>query len=244
MRIRQRLYTAFFVLILLAAAAGEAGAEQTIVFFRHGEKPSGGLGQLTCQGLNRALALPAVLAAKFDRPSYLYAPNPAVKMNDPAGGYLFYVRPLATIEPTAIQLGLSVNTRYGYTDITGLQNILDPDVEGEHHDFRGLGARAAAEGRPEPHERPWRRGGRAGMDTRRLRQSLHRPRELRGGHDHCHVRTGSRRPERPANQLPWLRNDRPLPPALEISDQRLHLVDLPPLGLDDAVGQGRARGGR
>ena len=26
---------------------------KTIVFFRHGEKPSGGLGQLTCQGLNR-----------------------------------------------------------------------------------------------------------------------------------------------------------------------------------------------
>jgi hypothetical protein len=98
-------------------------AEQTIVFFRHGEKPSGGLGQLTCQGLNRALELPGVLLSKFGAPDYLYAPNPAVKMNDPAGSF-FYVRPLATIEPVAIRAGKSVNTRYGYNDITGLRNVL------------------------------------------------------------------------------------------------------------------------
>jgi hypothetical protein len=93
------------------------------VFFRHGEKPSGGYGQLTCQGLNRALALPAVLLAKFGRPSYLYAPNPAVKISDPAGSF-YYVRPLATIEPTAIRVGLSVNANHGYNDVQGLQNIL------------------------------------------------------------------------------------------------------------------------
>jgi hypothetical protein len=120
---RPRLSAACTLLFLLTATAGVASAQQTLVFFRHGEKPSGGLGQITCQGLNRALALPAVLAAKFDRPSYLYAPNPAVKITDPAGSF-YYVRPLATIEPTAIQLGLSVNTGYGYTDIKGLQNIL------------------------------------------------------------------------------------------------------------------------
>lgn len=112
-----------FVALLLTMAAGAASAEETIVFFRHGEKPSGGYGQLTCQGLNRALALPAVLKSKFARPSYLYAPNPAVKISDPAGSF-YYVRPLATIEPTAIQLGLSVNTGKGYTDITGLQSLL------------------------------------------------------------------------------------------------------------------------
>jgi hypothetical protein len=98
-------------------------AEQTIVFFRHGEKPSGGLGQITCQGLNRALALPDVLIGKFGRPDNLYAPNPAVKISDPAGSF-YYVRPLATIEPTAIRLGLPVNTRYGYSDIAGLQSEL------------------------------------------------------------------------------------------------------------------------
>ena len=123
-----RRWTICIALTLLGAAAGGAHAEETIVFFRHAEKPSGGLGQLTCQGLNRALALPAVLAAKFAKPSYLYAPNPAVKISDPAGSF-YYVRPLATIEPTAIKRGLSVNTKYGYTDIAGLQTLLITPVK-------------------------------------------------------------------------------------------------------------------
>ena len=109
--------------ILVAAGSASLQAEQTIVFFRHGEKPSGGLGQLTCQGLNRALALPDVLLDKFGTPDYLYAPNSAVKMSDPAGSF-YYVRPLATIEPVAIRAGKSVNTRYGYNDISGLRNVL------------------------------------------------------------------------------------------------------------------------
>ena len=120
MRRRHRL--AWLLTIVLSAGAS-LSAEQTIVFFRHGEKPSGGLGQLTCQGLNRALALPDVLLTRFGTPHYLYAPNPAVKMNDPAGSY-FYVRPLATIEPTAIRAVRSVNTNYGYNDVAGLQSIL------------------------------------------------------------------------------------------------------------------------
>ncbi len=79
-------------LVLVSLAAATAHAEETIVFFRHGEKPSGGYGQLTCQGLNRALALPDVLIGRFGTPDYLYAPNPAVKISDPAGRF-FYVRP-------------------------------------------------------------------------------------------------------------------------------------------------------
>ena len=122
---RLRLVLTKIVLVVMALTVGSAyaHAEQTIVFFRHGEKPSGGLGQLTCQGLNRALALPSVLIGKFGTPDYLYAPNPAVKMSDPAGSF-YYVRPLATIEPVAIRAGKSVNSRYGYNDITGLRNIL------------------------------------------------------------------------------------------------------------------------
>ena len=86
---------------------------ETLVCIRHGEKPSGGLGQLTCRGLNRALALPKVLLEKYGRPQFIFAPNPAQKADsktDPAGYY--YVRPLATIEPTAIRCGLPVNTQF------------------------------------------------------------------------------------------------------------------------------------
>jgi hypothetical protein len=110
-------------LCVLMFGATQARAEQTLVFFRHGEKPSGGYGQLTCQGLNRALALPPVLVSRYGKPAYVYAPNPTVKISDSAGSF-YYVRPLATIEPTAIRLGLSVNTHYGYNDITNLQTTL------------------------------------------------------------------------------------------------------------------------
>jgi len=93
---------------------------ETIVFFRHGEKPSGGYGQLTCQGLQRAIALPQVLTGRFGNPQYLFAPNPTVLVPDAAGSF-YYVRPIATIEPTAIRLGLPLNTRFGYNDAAGLQ---------------------------------------------------------------------------------------------------------------------------
>ncbi len=100
-----------------------AATTETIVFLRHGEKPAGGYGQITCQGLQRALALPAVLTSRFGTPDDIYAPNPSPKVTDPAGSF-YYVRPLATIEPTAIRLGMPVNAHYGFTDITGLQNAL------------------------------------------------------------------------------------------------------------------------
>lgn len=119
--LRQRLLATSLALFVVGAV--DARAEQTIVFMRHGEKPSSGLGQLTCQGLNRALALPDVLAAKFGNADYVYAPNPNMKMTDP-GGSFYYVRPIATIEPTAIRQGLSINTKYGYTEIAGLQTLL------------------------------------------------------------------------------------------------------------------------
>jgi len=94
---------------------------ETIVCIRHGEKPPGGLGQLTCRGLNRALALPKVLLGKYGTPQFIFAPNPTQKVD---GDKYNYVRPLATIEPTAIRCGLPVNTQFGYREIGGLENEL------------------------------------------------------------------------------------------------------------------------
>ena|ERR1051325_8674445 len=106
-----------------SAPTSTSPTTETMVFFRHGEKPSGGYGQMTCQGLQRALALPNVLTQKFGTPKYLFAPNPSPKVSDSAGSF-YYVRPLATIEPTAIRLGMPVNAEYGYDDIAGLQTEL------------------------------------------------------------------------------------------------------------------------
>jgi len=97
---------------------------ETLVCIRHGEKPPAGLGQLTCKGLNRALALPDVLLAKYGSPQFIFAPNPTQKVNDKGGDY-DYVRPLITIEPTAIRCGLPVNTEFGFKQIKGLQDELE-----------------------------------------------------------------------------------------------------------------------
>ncbi len=100
---RQIRWLAILVLtagsIVWHTGAGAAeGHEETIVLIRHGEKPAGGLGQLNCQGLNRSLALPRVLIAKFGKPAFIFAPNPQQEANENGQRY-DYIRPLATIEP-------------------------------------------------------------------------------------------------------------------------------------------------
>ncbi|MBB3612179.1 hypothetical protein [Rhizobium sp. BK602] len=106
-------------------------ATQTIVFLRHGEKPEAGLGQLSCQGLNRALALPPVLTRLFGKPAAIFAPDPS-KRKDDSGTSYDYIRPLATIEPTAIALGLPVDTSFGYEDIDDLKTALEkPEYRGK-----------------------------------------------------------------------------------------------------------------
>ncbi len=91
---------------------------QTLVFIRHGEKPEKGLGLLTPKGLNRALRLPEFFAANFPRPDYIFAPNPSVKVTEIHGDGERYdcVRELLTIGPTAVALGIPVNTQLPYCD--------------------------------------------------------------------------------------------------------------------------------
>jgi broad specificity phosphatase PhoE len=102
---------------------GSVRAEETVVFVRHGEKPASGLGQLDCKGLRRALALPAVLDKQFGKPDAIFAPNPSAQKRD-AGQSYDYIRPLVTIEPTAIRLGMPVSVQIGFDDVAGLQKAL------------------------------------------------------------------------------------------------------------------------
>lgn len=105
-------------------ADADAATTETIVLVRHGEKPTGGLGQLNCQGLNRALALPAVIAKQFGKPDVIFAPDSAETKLD-AGQPYNYVRPLATIEPTAIAFGLPVDTSIGVSKLSALKQRLE-----------------------------------------------------------------------------------------------------------------------
>lgn len=113
---------------------------ETLVFIRHGEKQEEGLGQLSCQGLSRALALPMVIAKKFGKPDAVFAPDPGEMKHDGAGSY-YYVRPLATVEPMAIEFHMPVQTPFGVTQIAQqAHSLVDPVYRGklvvigwEHH---------------------------------------------------------------------------------------------------------------
>ena len=125
------LLFAGFVMSSRADSQTNSTSVETIVCIRHGEKPKGGLGQLTCRGLNRALALPKLLIGKFGKPQFLFASNPSQKIDElppwlqKAGDdKYFYLRPLASIEPTAIECGLPVNIEFGFLDITNLESEL------------------------------------------------------------------------------------------------------------------------
>lgn len=132
---RPSLFAISIVFACVLATLPVSGAQtpppkgETIVLLRHGEKPVGGLGQLTCKGLNRSLALPSVLVGRYGKPDAIYAPNPSQQVNDGKTLPTYsYVRPLATIEPTAIRLAMPVNTQIGFLQIAKLQHtLLQPD---------------------------------------------------------------------------------------------------------------------
>jgi len=107
---------------------GPPNSDETIVMIRHGEKPvSHPSGQLNCQGLNRALALPTVLA-KYGRPAAIFAPNPSDQITEgdpmPFATKYSYIRPLMTNEPYAISLGMPVNAQVGYDHLGKLADEL------------------------------------------------------------------------------------------------------------------------
>jgi hypothetical protein len=121
------LATAVLSGVFVSSVHADPSTTQTIVMVRHGEKPPDGLGQLNCQGLNRALALPKAIRSMFGKPAAIFAPNPGEQKEDEGTSY-DYVRPLATIEPTAIALSMPVNAEIGESKIGELQHQLEkPD---------------------------------------------------------------------------------------------------------------------
>lgn len=123
------------VLSLMASFSSFAAGEktprdrQTLVFARHAEKPPKEIGQLNCKGLNRSLKLPKVFLEKFGKPDFLFAPSPSAFINAAAdekkfGKNVSYTRPLATIEPLAIQLDMPVDAQIAFDDVDTIANTL------------------------------------------------------------------------------------------------------------------------
>jgi hypothetical protein len=76
-----------------------------VVIIRHGEKPKDG-DNLSCQGQNRALQLPAVLHQKFNVPDFIYVP--ALKSDESTK----HSRMFQTISPFAIKYNVIINSKY------------------------------------------------------------------------------------------------------------------------------------
>lgn len=106
-----------FFLLLLGVAAN-CQAERTFVFFRHAEKQMNFSGQLSCQGLNRALRLPGVLVPRYGKPDELYASAP---IEEKEGSSL---RAVATLMPLAIQLAKSIDLQFHARDTHALVSRL------------------------------------------------------------------------------------------------------------------------
>lgn len=98
----------------LAPSISRAAADDLqVLIIRHGEKPADG-DNLSCQGENRALALPKVLKTKFGRPDLAYVPSMKSGKSSTT-----HVRMLQTVTPFAIKENLSISSKYAEDDVTG-----------------------------------------------------------------------------------------------------------------------------
>ncbi len=90
-----------------------------VVIIRHGEKPDNG-DNLSCQGENRALQLPAVLYQKFNKPNYTYVPSLELDKSTK------HARMFQTVTPFAIKYDLKVNSKYDEKDFSTIaKNVLE-----------------------------------------------------------------------------------------------------------------------
>ncbi|HEX6428915.1 MAG TPA: histidine phosphatase family protein [Niastella sp.] len=111
---QKKLFHPLALLVCLLFAFNAHGQQKddelTIVLIRHAEKPAEGY-RLSCQGVNRANALPPVLYAKFGRPGVIY-----VAQSDSTQ----HARMRQTITPFAKKYGLELNSKYEVSDIKGI----------------------------------------------------------------------------------------------------------------------------
>lgn len=109
-----------------------------VLLIRHGEKPAVG-DNLSCAGLNRALALPAVLNALLPAPpEFTYVPLIGTNRRKTSTARMFQ-----TVTPYAVQHNLFVNSNYDVADTAGLAAHLRRQrgtvlVVWEHHHIPGI----------------------------------------------------------------------------------------------------------
>lgn len=115
-----RLYLLFKISSLAPDSTSNSQAPVLrIIIIRHGEKPEEG-DNLSCAGLNRALALPAVLDRLLPTPpDYTYVP--IIGTNDDSTSQ---ARMFQTVTPYAVRHNLCVNSDYAVENVKDLAKEL------------------------------------------------------------------------------------------------------------------------
>ena len=138
---------AVVVFLLFASGVHSQGkeAELRVVLIRHGEKPASG-NELSCKGINRANALPAVLNAKIGLPGIVYVPYSG------PGGTAKHSRMSQTITPFTNKYRLLLNSDYKVDDIRGVtRKILKQKgtvlVVWEHNGLEDIAKQLGVEGK-------------------------------------------------------------------------------------------------
>ena len=113
-----KIFIAFaFVAAVYNCNAQPAPGIRQVVIIRHAEKPDKG-DNLSCQGFNRALGLPAVLYSKYKLPDHIFAAN--IKSGKSTNQSRMY----QTIIPFAVKYNLDIDTRYDVGDTKSLAEAI------------------------------------------------------------------------------------------------------------------------
>jgi len=99
--------------ILSVSIARAQSVDLKIVFIRHAEKPAKG-DNLTCEGINRSMKLPAVITAKFGVPEFTFVPALGL------GEATKHSRMFQTIIPLAAKYNLVINSNHAEKDSLNL----------------------------------------------------------------------------------------------------------------------------
>jgi hypothetical protein len=95
------------------AQTQRGGGGLKVIFIRHAEKPPKG-DNLTCQGFNRSVQLPALITSRYGVPDHCYVP--AIGLGESTK----HSRMFQTILPLAIKYNLTINTQFEEKDSVGL----------------------------------------------------------------------------------------------------------------------------
>jgi hypothetical protein len=103
--------------LLFSLGAFAQNGDLRVVLIRHAEKPAKGY-NLTCQGINRSLALVPLLHSRFGLPTAIYVP--ALAMGDTTK----HSRMFQTISPFAGKYNLLINTSFREDDTAALAGAI------------------------------------------------------------------------------------------------------------------------